>query len=170
MQARRLASLEQVSREQGKDLASIELQENGIFPPAVSLDDQVFGDDLYDCLRQTVNRPIGVKLPAESSLTLEQLGYEFAHSGLTEQARKKLLRGYKMDTQFQLLPRQVTEDQRKQLTAPQREQESRGVQAVHSYAGHRSTVASWHESSVHVFCMCFRPTCGCLCCRGTGAG
>ena len=48
---------------------------------------------------------LDVKLPAESSLTHEQLGHEFAHTGVTEQAREKLLRGYKMDTQFQLLPR-----------------------------------------------------------------
>ena len=60
----------------------------------------------------------------ESLLTLEQLGHKFAQSGLTEQAHKKLLRGYKIDTQLQLLPWQVTEDQRKQLIAPHKEQES----------------------------------------------
>ena len=70
----------------------------------MSRDDKVFIDQLYDCLCQTVDCPIGDKLPAKSLLTLEQLGHEFAHTSLTEQARKKLLREYKMDTQFKLLP------------------------------------------------------------------
>ena len=73
--APRLASLEQASREQGKDLASIESQGNGIFAPTVSLDDEVFKVHLYAFLHPTVDRLIGVKLPAESSLTLEQLGH-----------------------------------------------------------------------------------------------
>ena len=79
----RRASLEHVLREQSKDLASIELQENGMLALASSLDHQVF----RRIFMIVYARPWIVQLasrPTKSSLTLEQLGHEFANNGFVD--------------------------------------------------------------------------------------
>lgn len=103
---------------------SLEREGAGTSSSAVSLGTGVFSDLLYVQLRQTVSRPLGVAVPDTAQWGPSEIQQEFANSGLADADRKKLLRKYKMDTEFALLPGQIEEEDRKKLTQASKEKET----------------------------------------------
>ena len=93
-------------------------------PGAVTLANKVFSDALFDELRQTVDRSLGVAVPDTASWGPLELHREFADSSLSDADRKKLLRKHKMDSSFNLLPGTITEEQRRKLSASAKEKEA----------------------------------------------
>ena len=120
----RIAKLESALNRVGSTVELLEREGSGAAPGAVALANEVFSDALFDELRQTVDRPLGVAVPDTASWGPLELHKEFADSGLSDADRKKLLRKYKMDSAFNLLPGTITEEQRKKLSASAKEKET----------------------------------------------
>ena len=120
----RIAKLESALNRVGSTVELLEREGSGAAPGAVTLANEVFSDALFDGLRQTVDRPLGVAVPDTADWSPLELHKEFANSGLSEADKKKLLRKYKMDSEFTLLPGSITEEQRKKLSASAKEKET----------------------------------------------
>ena len=120
----RIAKLESALNRVGTTVELLEREGSGAAPGAVTLANEVFSDALFDELRQAVDRPLGVAVPDTASWGPLELHKEFVDSGLSDADRKKLLRKYKMDSAFNLLPGTITEEQRKKLSASAKEKET----------------------------------------------
>ena len=124
---RLLAKVSQLEATLSKYVAttdSLEREGAGTSSSAVSLGTGVFSDLLYAQLRQTVSRPLGVAVPDTAQWGPLEIQQEFSNSGLADADRKKILRKYKMDTEFSLLPGQIEEEDRKKLTQASKEKET----------------------------------------------
>ena len=120
----RIAKLESALKRLGSTVELLEREGSGAAPGAVTLANEVFSNAFFDGLRQTIDRPLGVAVPDTANWSPLELHREFANSGLSEADKKKLLRKYKMDSEFTLLPGSITEEQRKKLSASAKEKET----------------------------------------------